>query len=200
MMKNKMTRAIGLSVFAAGFAAGSVQAADTVTSTATVQVLSTINIVETTALSFGTIAAFGDDTVAAETATLTLPADGSATSVALSATAADANIVEIVAGTPATYTISGAAPNTVISITLPTTETLTDPSATSANTFTVDTWTKSIVTSGTAFVYDTNATGDLVFNVGANLVTTAVGLTSTAVGEAYEDATYTSTYDVTVSY
>lgn len=198
IMKNKMIRALGLSAVAVGLTIGSANAADTVTASASVTVLSTINIVEGTSLSFGTIAAFGDGTAAAETATLTLPADGSAASVAYSNTAADANIVEIVAGTPAQFDITGAAPNTVISITLPgAATTLTDPAG-GTNTFTVNNFTKAIVLSGTAFTYDTDATGALSFAVGADLVTTAAGLT--AAGEAYADSTYTGTYDVTVSY
>ncbi len=204
-MKNKMTRAIGLSIVAAGFAAGSVQAADTVTGSASVVVLSAISMVETTAISFGTIAAFADGTTAGTISTLTIPADGSAQSIVDAGTA---KIVEIAAGNAATYTISGAAPNTVITITLPDEVggyvlgdvLLTDPAAVSDDEFYIDNFTKSIVTSGTAFTYDTDGTGTLVFNVGADLLTTDQGFLIGDLGAPYDDATYTGTYDVTVSY
>ena len=198
MMKNKLNRALGLSIIVAGMTAGVANAADTVTANASVTVLSTINIVNTTPMSFGTIAAFGDGSGGGDTATLTMPADGSATSVSYTTSSAEANVVEIVAGNVAQFDITGAAPNTVINVTLPgAASTLTDPAG-GANTFSLDNFTKAIITSGTAFTYDTDATGALSFAVGADLITTAAGLT--AQGEAYGNSTYTGTYDVTVSY
>ena len=69
--------------------------------------------------------------------------------------------------------------------------------------FIVNAFTKTILSSGTAFTYDTDGTGALSFGVGADLVTednTHVGFVTGAISEPYDDSTYTGTYTVTVSY
>ncbi|MDH5258744.1 MAG: hypothetical protein OEX07_12085 [Gammaproteobacteria bacterium] len=135
MMKNKMIRALGLSsVAAVGLNMGIANAA-TLEGNAQVIVLSTINLVETAPLDFGTIAAFADNQATPlGQAVLTLPASGAATTLTWTGTAtvANANIVEIVAGSPGIFTVAGAAPNQALTVTTADTDVMTDPSTTSA--------------------------------------------------------------------
>jgi len=203
MMKNKMIRALGLSAAAVGLTIGSANAG-LETGNAQVVVLSTITAAETVALNFGTIAAFADDDTPTNTATLTVPADGTAPAVTFTGgSAADANIVVITAGVPGEFQVTGAAPNAALTLTLATpTPTLTDPSGTSTNAFTFGAvgLYMTLNGSGNTFTSDTDATGALTFQVGGTITTVDTGMTSAAVLTPYDDATYTGTYTVDISY
>jgi len=202
MMRNKIFRAIGLSTAAVALAVGSANAG-TETGNAQVTVLSTITMAETAALDFGTIAAFADDATNTNVALLTMPADGTGSSVTWPVgNNTQANIVVITEGNPGSFAVSGAAPNTVLTLTLSAPVDLSDPSGTSAHEFTFLT-TGVYMTlngSGNTFTQDTDATGAMEFNVGGTIQTVDTGMTSAAVLTAYDDATYTGTYAVTVSY
>ena len=202
MMKNKMIRALGLSAVAVGLTVGSANAG-VETGNAQVTVLSTITMTETAPLNFGTIAAFADDAVNTNTALLTMPADGSGSSVSFPAgTAADANIVVIVEGNPGEFQVTGAAPNAVLSLTLGGEVDLTDPSGASTDEFTFLTtgYYMTLNGSGNTFTTDTDATGAMTFQVGGTIETIDTGMASAAVLEPYDDATYTGTYTATITY
>lgn len=197
-MKNKIAQTMAFSAASMLVVSGSALA-ETVTANASVTVQNSFTLVETTPLSFGTILAIANDHTTADLATLVVNPDGVTADLATGGTAA--NIVSITPGTPATFTITGAAPNSVLTITDPAAFTLTDPSATDAKDFDVDTFTKSVVTSGTPFTYDTDATGTLVFNYGATLTTEQpAGGAASDNAIAYENVTFTGTYTMTVNY
>jgi len=198
-----MIRAFGLSIVASA-SIGIANAVD-ITGNAQVVVLSTITASETASLSFGTIAAFGDGAVAGNTSTLTMPADGSGSSVALDAgTVADSNIVVIAEGNPGSFEVTGAAPNAVLTVAISGggVDALTDPSSATDHTFDFTPSGIYYTTngSGNTFTSDTDATGNMVFNVGGTLTTNDTGTTIAAAGDPYDDATYTGTYTVSISY
>ena len=197
-----MIRALGLSAVAVGLTVGSANAG-VETGNAQVTVLSSITMTETVPLNFGTIAAFADDAVPANTATLTMPADGSGSSVSFTGgTAADANIVVIVEGTPGEFQVTGAAPNATLTLTLGGEVDLTDPSGASTDVFTFLTSGYYMTLNGSAntFTTDTDATGAMTFQVGGTIETIDTGMASGAVLEPYDDGTYTGTYTATISY
>jgi len=202
MMRNKFVKALGLSTVALGLAVGSANAG-TETGNAQVVVLSTITMTETAALDFGTIAAFADDATNTNVTLLTMPADGSGSSVSWPAgDNGDSNIVVITEGNPGSFAVTGAAPNTVLTLTLQNEVDLSDPSGTSSHEFTFLT-TGVYMTlngSGNTFTQDTDATGAMEFNVGGTIQTVDTGMTAGTVLVPYDDATYTGTYEVVVSY
>lgn len=198
MRKFKTKLGVAVAVASAMFSLN--VAAETVTGNASVTVLNSFTLAETQALSFGTLVAFADDDAgnnATDVATATIAAsDGTVTYAA----AGNASLTEVSAGQVGIYTISGAAPNTVITITAPTSATLTDPSLTDTKQFTLGTFTTSVVTSGTPFTFDTDSTGTMVFNLGATLTTDATGTSGSSAAEAYADATFTGTFTVQADY
>jgi hypothetical protein len=174
-------------------------AAESVTSTATVVVQNAFVLTENQALSFGTIRAKAD-TAGSTTASLIIPADGSAHSVTRTGTIAQSNIIEITAGAPATYSVSSAAPLTNLTITLPTTAiALTNNNSVAS--FTIGSFGAHITSganSGAAYSasnLQTDANGAVNFSVGATLTTDG----STPAAD-YTDGTFTGTYTITVSY
>lgn len=195
-MKNRISRIMAISTVSLLAASGAVNA-ETATGNASVTVQNGFDLDETTPLSFGTIVATANDN-AGDVATLVVDSDGVTEDVADSP-GTTASIVSIAAGTPGTFTVSNAAPNTVLTITLPTDFELTDPSSTDAKIFDVSGFEATTIASGTAFTFDTDDTGTLVFNIGATLSTeTGTGSADSAL--AYENVTFTGTYTMTVNY
>lgn len=187
----------------AGFAtllSSNTLALESLNSDATVIVNNAFTLGETAEMTFGTIRASAD-TSGTNTASLTLPADGAAGSVT-AATPADANIVVISSGTPASFAVTNAAPFTILTLTLPSSAiTLATPGGTAE--FTVDTFNAIIkggqndgdaYTSGTPNLR-TDGSGAVGFNVGATLHTDATTPTTD-----YLDGTYTGSYQVQVDY
>lgn len=178
--------------------ASSAFALETVNSTATVVVQNAFTLTESAAMTFGTIRATAD-TAATATASLTLPADGSAGAVT-AGTPASANIVIITAGTPASFAVSNAAPSTALTLTLPASAVSLTTAGGTAN-FTVDTFVAQITSgpsNGSAYAASnliTDAAGAVTFDVGATLHTDA-----TTPASDYLDGTYTGNYTVQVDY
>ena len=202
MMKNKMIRALGLSAVAVGLSAGTANAV-VLPGNAQVVVSSAITMVETSPLDFGTIAAFGNQATPANTAILTIPSSGAAPTVGIGGAGVlgtDVNIISIIDGSPGIYSVTGAAPNTLLSVSTAGGTFLTDPSLSTTNRFALTTTGAYMTLNGSAntFTTDTDATGALTFQIGGTLATDATGLTGTL--QPYFDATYTGTFNVTVTY
>ena len=173
--------------------------ATTVNIGASVTVNNTINVAFTP-MNLGTISATKDDAAGAEIATMVLSPNPATAPVATNGATSDATMVVLSAGSPATVTVSGAASNYALTVTLPAAPvTLSDPAGASTDTFTLDTFTKYATTEGNNHPIGTttDATGNLVFNVGATLKTVANGA---APKDLYDETTYTGTFAVTVSY
>lgn len=203
-MKNRISRIMAISTVSLLAASGTVNA-ETATGTTSVTVQNGFDLEETTPLSFGTVVAIANSNVTVDPATLTVDSDGVTADTQGVSTSGTASIVPIVAGTPGTFTVSNAAPNTLVTITLPTDGDgllLEDPSGTDDTDFTIDFFERTIVTSGTAFTADTDDTGTLVFNVGATLGTgvAAGGAAGTDASVPYENVTFTGSYTVMVEY
>lgn len=194
---------------AAAFAvlsATSSYALETAQGTATVTVQNSFSFSQATALDFGTIrtivsSADGTPNVV----TMTLPADGSnptiAETTAGTGNTRSASMNVITPGTPGEFTVSNAAPNTRLTITLPGTFNLTNGSG--GPTFLAEV-TEALITSGTSAnsLYDgtnnfltTDATGNGSFSVGGTLSTDASGN-----AQNYQDVAYTGQYTITVDY
>lgn len=172
--------------------------AETIEGSASVTVQNAITIAQTTALSFGTIAAIADDNgTSPKSATLVMGLDG----VSVVTSDGDAQITEITTGNAGVFTISGAAAQTDLTITLPSSDIdLVDPSGTESKKFKVGTFAKGVVSGGgSGFSFTTDDNGELVFSVGATLTTDVAGSGSGA-ADAYADTTYTGAYDVEVNY
>ncbi|CUB02498.1 DUF4402 domain-containing protein [Marinomonas fungiae] len=190
-------------IVTAGFAtllSSNALALESLNSDATVIVNNAFTLAETAEMTFGSIRATADTTNTA-TASLTLPADGSAGAVT-AGTPADANIVVISAGTPASFAVTNAAPFTTLTLTLPSSA-ITLATAGGTAEFTVDTFNAIIrggqndgdaYTSGTPNLR-TDASGAVSFDVGATLHTDA-----TTPATDYLDGTYTGSYQVQVDY
>jgi hypothetical protein len=172
--------------------------AETVTGTASLTVQNAFSLVETTQLSFGTI------TVAAATgthdsdddATMVLSPEGG-TPVITNAAATGGAIGSIVAGTPATFDVSGAAPFTDLVVTMTAGTTLTNAAAPPGNgAFTLSAF-AARETGATANIASLGSiTTDLN---GAKTFT--LGATMTIDGSSdYIDGLYSGTYNVEVAY
>ncbi|WP_189379295.1 hypothetical protein [Thalassotalea profundi] len=201
-MKNKISRTLAITAAVSTLALTGNVLAETVNGTASVTVQNGFTLTQTTPLSFGTIVALADADGAnsSDFATLKVDSDGVTADVVDLSGATNASIVPISAGTPGQFTVSGAAPNTVLTITNPSAFTLSDPSAGDSKIFDVTAFTNDVVTSGSAFTYDTDATGTLVFNIGATLGTDNSLAGGTAAPVAYDNVTFTGTYTMTVDY
>jgi len=170
--------------------------------TATVQ--NSFTIQESSSLTFGTIRAVAD--VSTNQATLIIGSDGTT----VTANQASPAFITVVSdGTPATYTITGAAPNTRLTITDPSAVTLshTNPTTTNNPTFTVNGFEYTVTTGGTSSPYtgsnlQTDGTGSASFSLGVTLSTQASATAATAgdLSRAYEDGSYRGTYTMTVNY
>ncbi|MCZ2720692.1 DUF4402 domain-containing protein [Marinomonas sp. 15G1-11] len=180
--------------------AASFSMAETVNTTATVTVQNAFNLVEATPFTVGTIRATADP-AGTETATVVIPADGSAPTAATSG--APAAVSVLTAGTPATYTVDSAAGFTSLTLTLPAAPINLTAAAAPPGTpkFTLGTFTGYITSgpnNGTAYAaanLQTDATGAVSFSVGATLTTDAAASTS-----PYIDGDYTGTFPVIVIY
>ena len=158
--------------------------AETAGTNITVTVQSAFTFTEDTPLSFGTIAVDLDGT---NNATLDLNSDGS---TVFGSAGGTSQLIEIVAATPGTFSIAGAAPSTSINVTLPTTATLTCGTCSGGTaTFSVGTFESADLTSS---AITTDGTGAATFDVGATLTATGTG--------TYEDGTYSGAYTVTAAY
>lgn len=171
--------------------------AETVTGTASLTVQNAFSLVETTQLSFGTI------TVAAATgthdsdddATMVLSPEGGTPVITNAATGGA--IGSIVAGTPATFDVSGAAPFTDLVVTMTAGTTLTNAAAPPGNgAFTLSAF-AARETGATANIASLGSiTTDLN---GAKTFT--LGATMTIDGSSdYIDGLYSGTYNVEVAY
>ena len=195
MIKNKLTRLLALTAVSTAMLS-SATFAETETFTASVEVQNSFDLTETIPLSFGIISAIFSD-VATDFSTLTVDSDGTSADIIVNGTAS--SIVPISAGTAGQFTIANAAPNTVLTIDTILDFDLTDPSGGTTRQFQISGFTLESISSGTPFAFDTDATGTLVFNVGATLTTDIQALAAGTAGP-YDDTTYTGTFDVTVNY
>lgn len=196
--KNKISCTMAVAAMALTFS-GTVLA-ETGDGTASVVVQNNFDVTESQALSFGTVVAFADGAAAtdSDTATLVVSPDGTTTDAVTPGT--NASLLSVAPGTRAIFDVTGASPDTVLTIILPSDFTLTDPSsATDAKIFTVTDFTQAIVTSGSAFTYDTDSSGNLSFAIGATLGTDNTDSGSSG-AVAYENITFTGTYTVDVNY
>lgn len=183
-------------------------AAQTFTGSATVTVQNTFNFAEDSGIDFGTIRAQigSNDNTNVNIMTLTLPADGSNPTVAITTngdSSRQSTLNIITPGTPGMFSVSGAAPNAPLTITLPATPfNLTDGSG--SGPIFEGAITEAYITSGvnanttyngTTILLETDGNGDATFQVGGTLSTDSTGNTSN-----YQDVAYTGQYSITVSY
>lgn len=172
--------------------------AETVTGTASLTVQNAFSLVETTQLSFGTItvAAATGTHASADDATMVLSPEGG-TPVITNAAATGGAIGSIVAGTPATFDVSGAAPFTDLVVTMTAGTTLTNAAAPPGNgAFTLSAFAARETGATSNIASLGNITTDLN---GAKTFT--LGATMTIDGSSdYIDGLYSGTYNVEVSY
>ena len=200
-MKNKIARTMAITTVSAAtvLLTSGVVNAETITANASVTVQNGFTITETTPLSFGTVVAIGNSHTTLDAASMVVNPDGVTADIITDGTVA--SLVSITPAAAAVFTVSGAAPNTVLTITAPSAFKLTDPSGSASNDFDISTFTQSVVTSGTPFTYDTDASGSLVFNYGATLKTgIASGGADSDASVPYDNVTYTGTYSMQVEY
>ncbi|WP_022941860.1 DUF4402 domain-containing protein [Psychromonas hadalis] len=170
---------------------------------ATVTVANTITLDKITNLNFGTVAAKASTAGAADVATLILPADATATAITSPGTASFINIVT--PGSPATFEISGVAPDTSLTLDLPGSA-ITLEAPTPATNFSVDGWSAFITSgpnAGSAYTdgspnLKSDVDGKVNFSVGATL-STDLRVDAKNVG-TYTDDIYTGIFDITVNY
>jgi len=195
--KKALMLASALTVVGAGAAI-----AETVTGDASVTVQNSLTLTQDAALSFGTLVAVADD-INANFATYVVGSDGTTTTPAPSG-GLFAQIIEITAGTPASFTVSGAAPQTLLTVTLPAAAIIMNDGAggaVDAKEFTVDSFEKTrTVSGGAGFTDTTNDSGVLSFDVGATLATDKTLSNTATAAVPYADANYSGTYSITVTY
>ena len=163
------------------------QAQEAINSNASVVVQNAFTLVENNALDFGTIVAFGDGTGAGAAATLAIDTAGGAT-ITNGGGATDDRIVELIAGNQADFTISAAAPSTVMNVTIPSADITLSCTVGCTGTppdFTVGTFVDD-TTGGPSGTVTTDGAGGATFNMGATLTTDAAALI------AYDCLLYTS--------
>lgn len=176
--------------------------ATTVNIGASVTVNNTVNVAFTP-LNLGTVSATLDGDTTEETAKIVFSANPAVAPVATQGSTGKSTLVVLTAGTPAVVTVSGAAPNYDLNVSLPSAPvTVTDPAAASTHTFTLSTFTKHATTEGNnqTFGTTTTATGDLVFGIGATLTTTVTGAVGTTSNQPYDETTYTAIFPVSINY
>lgn len=173
--------ALALAVSAFALCAGDAKAEDAGTTiSATVQ--NAFTFVENTALNFGTFVAIAD---ASDTSNI-IVAPGGANTVNNPGAAL---IIALSAGVPGSFTVSGAAPSTALTISLPTSVTLVCGACSGSQPdFVVNTF----VDSGGGTV-TTNGSGGVSFTVGATMNTETSAT-------PYEDGTYSAAYTVSANY
>lgn len=165
--------------------AAGVHAQTTVGGTVNLTVNNAISITETTPMNFGTYLVV-KDTASTETATLTMATNGTATP-ATSGAPAIFTSVSAASRTQGVFTITGAAPSTVINVA---TSNLADLNCSAC--VSSDDITLTSVTPAAATV-TTDGSGDATINVGA-VLTTKTG------GNQYKSGSYVGSYDLTVNY
>ncbi|MBQ4799550.1 DUF4402 domain-containing protein [Pseudoalteromonas sp. MMG006] len=196
-MNNFFTKA-ALVVSIATLSFGAV--AETTSFQAGVTVQNAFTLTNDAALDFGTIRASADLS-GAQTASLELAANPATSAITTSTDATAAEIAILVAGTPASFSVSGVSPFGTLTITDPT-ETAISPDAAPAGTaaFTLGTPTYYVLTGAAANSVATttiqvDSNGEATFNVGATLTTTAVAATSD-----YIDGSYSGTFTLELNY
>mgnify|MGYP005853790721 CR=1 FL=1 len=208
-----LAAAMGLSVM------HSANAAD-VDITASVEVSNAFDVTASQQLSFGQISAFTEAVLTADngtgnTATLSIPANPASAIAVASTDDTAAKIINIADGAPATIDVTGAAPDTALTITTPDAATtpidvtnvdpaITDKFAiTGLTSYATLTGGSEFGTNATATTknFTTDANGDLSFNLGATLSTVEQSDAATAgTLVAYGDGTYQATVTVSVDY
>lgn len=162
----------------------------------TVQVIvqNAISVSEDTPLNFGTIQAKAD-TSGADVATMRVPADNSSRVITNGTTAM---INEILPPNRGVFTITGAAPQATLNITLPGTITLTPSGNVNTETFDVTSFeatdqNNNVVTNTLSL----DASGNATLYIGATLTTRAGGGT-----DYFSDSsvTFTGAYNIVISY
>lgn len=168
----------------AAIAFGGYQAqAETINSTITANVQNAFTFSEVAALDFGTVGAVNHT---ADTATYLLTPAGVTSVTALGS----ANIIPITAPTVGSFTISGAAPSTSISLTIPATATLTCGGCGAGTaTFSV-----ASITGSSGASITTDGTGAAAFTLGGTLTTVAHAT------NVYVDGSYTGAVNITAAY
>ncbi len=165
--------------------AASVHAQTTVGGNVNLTVNNAISITETTPMNFGTYLVV-KDTASTQTATLTMASNGTATPATSGAPAVFTS-VSATGRTQGVFTITGAAPSTVINVS---TTNLVDLNCSAC--VSSDDITLTSVTPAAATV-TTDGSGDATINVGA-VLTTKTG------GNQYKSGSYVGTYDLVVNY
>ena len=171
---------------------GAANAQTTVTGNLTIDQAAAVSFVQTTAMDLGEVYAGRRGGGGGAVATYVIGPEGANdTTVNNVGGATDDFIVEVTAGDRATFTITGGLADETVQIELPTVpSTLTCGPCSGTNpTFSVGTF----IDDGDAGEQLLDGSGDAVFYVGATLSTVAGAA-------AYEEGTYTGTYDVTVTY
>ena len=175
-------------------------AAETASFQAGVTVQNAFTFTNDAPLDFGTIRASGDLS-GTETATLVLAANPATAPTTASTDATAAEIAILVAGTPASFSISGVSPFGTLTITNPT-ETAIAPDTAPAGTaaFTLGTPTYYVLTGATpnsaaTTTIQVDSNGEATFNFGATLTTTGVAATSD-----YIDGSYSGTFTLELNY
>ena len=181
LKKTLNTTAIAAVALAMAFSVSTAKAEDAGTNiTATVQ--NAITWVETQPLAFGTIVAISDAT---DTSTLVIDTTGADTFN----NPGNARLVRVSGGQQGIFDASNAAPNTQLTLTLPTSVTLNCSSCTGTPPdFTINNFTDDVGGAPT-----TSGTGTATVNIGATLNTIASA-------NAYEDGLYSGAYTVSINY
>lgn len=172
--------------------------AETVSGTASLTVQNAFTLAETTQLSFGTItvAKSTSTNVPAKNATMVLAPEGGSPTITNDA-AEGGTIGSIIAGTPATFDVTGAAPFTELTVKMTVGTTLTNATAPPENgAFTLSAFaareageTSNIATGGNI---TTDLNGAKSFTLGATMTIDG--------GKDYIDGLYSGTYSVEVTY
>ena len=182
MKKNIVTKALIVALSGAALMTASSVHAEDVNSTVTATVANAFTLAETQALSFGSIVAISDGS---DTSTMVIDNAGAVTVNNPGA----ATIIELSGAQQGIFDITGAAPSTTMTLTLPASVTLTCGTCSGSQPdFTVDT-----ITNDVAGAPATDGTGAATINIGATLNTIADA-------NPYEDGDYTGTMTVSVNY
>ncbi len=176
------------------FTYASISYSETLTSSADVTVQNAIGFSEVRSLTFGTIVAISEGTPSGSSAAVTVNvAADNDTALTNAGGPFDDTIIELIPGNRAEYSITGAAPNTDLNVTLPPIVAIPVTCATcSPGTPNFDAY--PILSNASGNTITTDASGNATLYVGGYILTD-----STAISP-YEDGLYTATYDVSVNY
>ena len=183
-MKLMRNSAVALSLAVFAFCASDAMAEDAGTNVDVV-VQNAFTFTEDTALNFGTMVAISDPTF-----TATVAIDPTTGIGAPASGGGSAQIIPLGGSAQGAFTVSGAAPNTQLTLTLPASVTLNCAACSGSQPdFTVNAFLDNAVGADVL----TDGSGGATFNVGATLNT----ITS---ANPYEDGTYSGAYTVSVNY